>query len=128
MLAAELLATQMKSFVKHRVDRSRPHVEEDGGDYRMQPGGDPSPEANSFPSGHTAGAVAVARAFVRDYPDHAPVAYGTAAAVAAIQIPRCKHYPTDLAAGAAIGLAAEAMVHWAETALGRATRVTPRRS
>ena len=119
MLAAELLATQIKSFVKHRVDRSRPHVEEDGAGYEMKPGDDPAPEANSFPSGHTAGAVAVARAFAREYPEHAAPAYVTAGAIAAVQIPRCKHYPSDLAAGAVIGLAAEQIVFLAEQALVR---------
>ena len=120
MLAAELLATGMKSFVKHRIDRTRPHVEEDGGTYAMAPGDDPAPEANSFPSGHTAGAVAVARAFAREYPEHAVAAYVTAGVMAAVQVPRCKHYPTDLAAGAAVGAVGETMVHLAERALAGA--------
>ena len=66
----------------------------------MKPGGDHRPEADSFPSGHTAGAVPVARALARDYPEHAVMAYAVAGAAAVVQIPRCKHYPTDFAAGA----------------------------
>jgi len=114
MLAAELLATGLKSQIKHRVDRTRPRVVHDGKPYRFGKGENHASGVNSFPSGHTAGAVAVARAYVRDYPEHRALAYGAAAAVAAIQIPRCQHYPSDLAAGAAVGLAAEAAVHRAE--------------
>ncbi len=113
MLAAELLATGLKSAIKHRVDRTRPRVVADGGDYKMQPGESDDSDDNSFPSGHTAGAVSVARAFVREYPEHRAAAYGIAAAVALIQIPRCQHYPTDLLAGALVGLAAEAAVNQA---------------
>lgn len=107
MLAAELLATGIKSAIKHRVDRTRPRVVEAGGDYAMQSG---NSDVSSFPSGHTAGAVSVARAFTREYPEHRVIAYGIAAAVAVIQVPRCQHYPTDLLAEALVGLAAEAVV------------------
>ena len=114
MLAAELVATALKSAVKHQVDRTRPRVVVDGGDYRLEHGHDHAAEANSFPSGHTAGAVAVARAVARSYPDQRAAAYLGATAVAAIQVPRCQHYPSDLAAGAVIGLAAEAGIAGAE--------------
>ena len=69
-----------------------------------------SKEETSFPSGHSAGAAAVARAFARDYPEHAAPAYAAAGALALAQIPRCAHYPTDVGAGLALGLAAEAVV------------------
>jgi membrane-associated phospholipid phosphatase len=114
MLAAELLATEMKSQIKHRVDRTRPRVAANGKTYRFEKGDDHASGLNSFPSGHTAGAVAVARAYAREYPEYGALAYGAAAAVAAIQIPRCQHYPSDLAVGAAIGLVAEVSVHRAE--------------
>ncbi len=117
MLAAQLLATGLKSAVKHRVDRTRPRVVADGGDYAMQPGNSDDSDDNSFPSGHTAGAVSVARAFSREYPEHRVAAYGVAAAVAAIQVPRGQHYVTDLLAGALIGLAAEAAVDQAASRL-----------
>ena len=110
MLAAETLATVIKSAVKHRVDRTRPHVLARGGRYEMKRGASHASADNSFPSGHTAGAVAVARAVSREYPGAAPGAYGLATAVAVVQIPRCQHYPTDVAGGAAIGLVAEAIV------------------
>ena len=110
MLAAELLATQVKTSVKDRVDRTRPEAVDDGRDYKMQPGGSQESDDSSFPSGHTAGAVTVARAFARVYPEHRLAAYGTAAGVALIQIPRSKHYLSDLAAGAVVGIAAELAV------------------
>ena len=110
MFAAELLATALKTAVKRSIDRTRPKLLVDEGRYEMRRGSRRGSPINSFPSGHTAGAVGVARAFARDYPEHRAAAYGAAAAVAAIQIPRCKHYPTDLAAGAAIGLLSEAVV------------------
>ena len=119
MLAAELLATQMKSTVKHRVDRTRPHVRANGGVYKAGKGHDHASAMNSFPSGHTAGAVAVARAYAREYPERAAAAYGLAAATGAIQVPRGKHYPTDVLAGLIVGLAAEAGVYVAERVVSR---------
>jgi membrane-associated phospholipid phosphatase len=110
MLAAELLATAIKSAVKKSIDRTRPKVLVDEGRYRMEPGSTNAHPINSFPSGHTAGAVTVARAFARDYPEHAGIAYTAAAAAALVQIPRCTHYPSDLAAGAAVGIVAELAV------------------
>lgn len=114
MLAAELVATQLKALVKNRVDRTRPSVLADGGSYQAKPGDDDAHEMNSFPSGHTAGAVAVARAFARSYPEHRAAAYGAATAIAAIQVPRCAHYPTDVGAGALIGVIADLVVEAGE--------------
>lgn len=110
MLAAELLATQIKTSVKKRVDRTRPAAVDDGRDYQMRSGSSRESEESSFPSGHTAGAVTVARAFARVYPDHRLAAYGSAAGIALIQIPRSKHYLSDLVAGAIVGVAAELAV------------------
>lgn len=114
MLAAELLATKFKDLIKNQVDRTRPSVLANGGRYEAEKGDDHHSAMSSFPSGHTAGAVAVARAYAREYPKHAAPAYAAAAAVGAIQIPRCKHYPTDIGAGAAVGLVAEACIHLTE--------------
>lgn len=110
MFAAEWLATKAKTIVKHRVDRTRPHVPADGGRYRMEQGHSHDKALNSFPSGHTAGAVAVARAYASEYPEHAGRAAALAIFAGAIQIPRSMHFPTDVGAGAAIGLAAGSLV------------------
>ncbi|MEH3106177.1 MAG: phosphatase PAP2 family protein [Sphingomonas fennica] len=110
MIAAAGLATLAKTAVKRRVDRTRPYRLVDDNEYRMEPGETPTHALNSFPSGHTAGAVAAARAYARAFPGHAVPAAAAAALVAIVQIPRCRHYPSDVAAGALIGLAAEALV------------------
>jgi membrane-associated phospholipid phosphatase len=105
MLAAHQLATSAKNFVKQRVDRTRPRSRSDEDDHKIKPGTDQSKEETSFPSGHSAGAAAVAHAFARDYPEYAAAAYGAGGLIALAQIPRCAHYPTDVGAGIAIGLA-----------------------
>ena len=111
MLAAHTLATFAKNFIKRRIDRTRPRSKDrKGGDHRIAPGRSEAKEETSFPSGHAAGAAAVARAFVRDYPEHAAAAYAAAGAVALAQIPRSAHYPTDIGAGIALGAAAETLI------------------
>lgn len=108
MLAAHSVATGMKTLVKHRVDRTRPTVLVEEGRYAMARGESREHDESSFPSGHTAGAVAVAAALAHDYPKAGPAAYAVAAAVAVLQIPRCAHYPSDVGAGAVVGLVAAA--------------------
>lgn len=114
MLVAHLLSTAIKSAIKARVVRTRPHLIVEGREYDMHAGERDTHPLNSFPSGHTAGAVAVARAVVRGHPARRSSAYALAAGAALIQIPRCAHYPSDVAAGAAIGVATEAIVYAAE--------------
>jgi membrane-associated phospholipid phosphatase len=110
MLAAHTLATFAKDQVKERVDRTRPRsAAKPGKDAVPRPGDSTAKEETSFPSGHSAGAAAVARAFARAYPEHAGKAYAAAGILALGQIPRCAHYPTDVGAGLAIGIAAEAV-------------------
>src|SRR3954468_11264406 len=66
---------------------------------------------HSFPSSHTAGGVALARAVVRGWPGARWPAYAGAAAVGPVQVPRGAHYPSDVLAGVVVGIAAEAVVH-----------------
>lgn len=110
MLLAHELATACKSFIKHRVDRKRPRSAGSRGQEQPHAGHSHAKEDNSFPSGHSAGATAVACAFAAVYPQHGNAARLAAGAVALAQIPRCAHYPTDVAAGIAIGVAADAAV------------------
>jgi membrane-associated phospholipid phosphatase len=112
MLAAHTLATLAKDFVKRRIDRTRPRSKaEKGRDHRIALGRHEAKEETSFPSGHSAGAAAVAAAFAREYPEGVVPAAAAAGALALAQIPRCAHYPTDIGAGLAIGLAAELLVN-----------------
>ncbi len=120
MLASHLLATGLKNIVKNYVDRTRPFVLAEEGRYEMHRGTQHEKAMTSFPSGHTAGAIAVAAAVAREYPERSTAAYGVAGAVAFAQIPRCAHYPTDIGAGAVIGWLSEQAVAAAGRAVARA--------
>ena len=121
MLAAFGIATGMKSWLKARIRRTRPKAALDKGRYEMEAAESHDGDEGSFPSGHTAGAVAVAGAVASEHPRLALPAFGLAAAIAAIQVPRGKHYPSDLAAGFAVGLAATALAAALFAGLDRAT-------
>ena len=110
MLLAHELATAIKSAIKHRVDRTRPRSARSARHGEPRPGHSRAKEQSSFPSGHTAGATAVAQAFSREFPERALAARSGAALVGLAQVPRCAHYPTDVGVGAIIGLVAEAAV------------------
>ncbi|HEY0325134.1 MAG TPA: phosphatase PAP2 family protein [Allosphingosinicella sp.] len=110
MAAAHLLATAAKHVVKRRIDRERPAARPEGKAPRPRRGNQDSKRMTGFPSGHTAGTFAVARAFGRAYPEHAGKATGAAGLIALAQVAGRKHYLTDVLAGIVIGLAAEAAV------------------
>jgi membrane-associated phospholipid phosphatase len=110
-LLAHALATAVKSAVQRRVDRTRPRSLGEDRATELRPGLDTDKEESSFPSGHSAGAAATARAFAREYPELKTAAYVGGGLVAVAQIPRCAHYPTDVGAGLAIGIASEAVIH-----------------
>jgi len=129
MLAAHTLATWAKSGIKAVINRRRP---KDGDDPRIREGDSDRHEENSFPSGHSAGAVAVGEAIARAYPGHAVAARGAALSISVVQVPRGTHYAGDVLAGIAIGLIAERMsdaaidlaVRWASRALAAPQRAT----
>ena len=110
MIAAHLIATAAKHVVKRRIDRERPAPRGDGKAPHPRPGKQDTKRMTGFPSGHTAGTIAVARAFGRAYPEYSTTAVGAAGLVALAQVAARKHYLTDVLAGIAIGLAAEAAV------------------
>lgn len=106
MMAAHVLANVVKRGIKNRLRRTRPAEAVTNREYQFEPGETEGGHDTSFPSGHTAGAVAVARIVAGDMPPLAVPVLGFAALIAAVQIPRGKHYPADVAAGTALGLAA----------------------
>jgi membrane-associated phospholipid phosphatase len=108
MLLAHEVATYAKDMIKKRIVRLRPRHATSKSEQKPRPGRDRRKEKSSFPSGHTAGAVAVACAFSSEYPEHRRSAVGAAGLVAVARVPGCAHYPTDIAAGAVIGTVAEA--------------------
>lgn len=117
MLIAHEAATLVKDAIKTNIDRTRPRSAEKRDSRKPKKGNHTAKEKTSFPSGHSAGAIAAARAFSREFPEYAPAAIGGAALIAAAQVPRCAHYPTDVAAGVLIGLVIEGMTNAAWEAL-----------
>lgn len=110
MLAAHAVATMIKNVFKRCVDRTRPNLISENDQYESGKGTRFDTEYNSFPSGHTASSIAVARALGREYPGQKDMALGLASSIAGLQVIRGKHYLSDIAAGVAIGIAAEAAV------------------
>ena len=88
----------------------RPEAREGEDDHRVKSGVSASHDATSFPSGHSAGALAVGAAFGRAFPEHKAVAVGSATAIALLQVPRRSHYLSDVIVGSAIGLVCEGVV------------------
>ncbi|NNM77179.1 phosphatase PAP2 family protein [Sphingomonas sp. ID1715] len=109
MLVAHWVGIRGKDAVKKAVDRTRPQMLIDEGRYESGKGQRDEKPFNSFPSGHTVGAVAVARALARDYPEYTVPAYGLAGLAAVARIAKCDHFVSDTAAGALIGIASEAV-------------------
>ncbi|MDI6871151.1 MAG: phosphatase PAP2 family protein [Bacillota bacterium] len=62
------------------------------------------PGYDSFPSGHTATAFALARVLARRYPERSRLFYVLAGLVGLSRIYLNRHYPGDVAAGALVGL------------------------
>ena len=110
MLAAHSVATGIKSFIKDRIDRTRPAEAMSNGRYRLDKGESHESRLSSMPSGHTAGITAVARAISREYPAVTPAARVAGLAVVLAQLPSKNHYVSDLAVGSVIGTASEAAV------------------
>ena len=110
MMIAHEAATLAKNQIKTQLDRTRPRSATSRDDKKVRKGSHSAKEKTSFPSGHTAGAIAAARGLSREYPKAGAAALGVAGLIAVTQIVRRAHYPTDVLAGVAIGLLTEAAV------------------
>jgi membrane-associated phospholipid phosphatase len=108
MLASIAIADVAKRIAKKLVRRTRPKGLLEEGDYEAGPGGSDRKKEQSFPSGHTACTVAAARSFARHVPQAGPAAGATAVVIGLSRVAKGEHWPLDVAAGAIIGLAAEA--------------------
>lgn len=71
---------------------------------------DDRPDSSSFPSGHTAAGVGFSAAVAAVWPCAGAVCAVPAVAVATERVHTGAHYPSDVAAGAAIGITAAALV------------------
>lgn len=107
MLLAQLAAKAAKEFGKNAIDRTRPETQIETGHYVAKAGTSSSAALRSFPSGHTASALAVAKAFSREYPRYTKPVLTAASLIAVLQVPRRANYPGDVAAGAGAGFMAE---------------------
>ncbi|MBY0504786.1 MAG: phosphatase PAP2 family protein [Bryobacteraceae bacterium] len=99
LLALEALGhAQVSVFaIKQLTNRERPQDDAKG---RFWQGG------TSFPSGHSAGAFAVATVFAHEYQGHRAVpvvAYSLATAVSLSRVGAQKHWPSDIFVGGTIG-------------------------
>ena len=110
MILAHEAATAAKDVIKTEIDRTRPRSASRREEKKPKKGRHQAKEMTSFPSGHSAGAAAAALAFSREYPQLRAGALAFAGLVAASQVPRRAHYPTDIAAGLVLGFVAEALV------------------
>jgi undecaprenyl-diphosphatase len=77
------------------------------------------PDSSSFPSGHTAAAFAFAGAVTPVWPAAGAACAVSALTVAAQRVHSGAHYPLDVAAGGALGLAAATLVRAAPRLLWR---------
>ena len=93
-------------MLKAGVDRARPNAK--GKAPKLGKGhGTGDTALNAFPSGHTAGAVAVAQSIGHEAPGIATAAKLAAGTAGAAQVARGAHYTSDVVAGAVIGWVAE---------------------
>ncbi|MGW6290509.1 phosphatase PAP2 family protein [Streptomyces sp. NPDC055107] len=111
MAVAELLSN---GVVKQLVERRRPPKE-----WIPHDDVEDRPDSSSFPSGHTAAAVAFTAAVAPSWPWAGAACAVPAALVAVERVHSGAHYPSDVAAGAAIGLTTAALVRAAPRLLIR---------
>lgn len=100
-LAAVAVAQVVSNAIgKQLTDRERPPEE-----WIPHDGVEDRPDSSSFPSGHTAAAVAFVAAVLPTWPAAGALCAVPAVAVAVERVHSGAHYPTDVAAGAVVGLA-----------------------
>ena len=107
MLAAGLVGLALYKLLKHSLVRERPFIGLLGIECAMPP-----LDRYSFPSGHTLHAVLFTCIAVTHFPALGVVLIPFALLVAASRVILGLHYPTDVAAGAALGATLAMMSEW----------------
>ena len=97
----------VQRLIKPVFSRKRPFVGRDHITVVGVRGMDPS-----FPSGHSASSFAAATAMAGFYPQAAPLLFGFAAMVGVSRVHLGHHFPSDVAAGAVMGVGAGTLVAW----------------
>ncbi|MDE3244336.1 MAG: phosphatase PAP2 family protein, partial [Nitrospirota bacterium] len=92
------LATQL---LKHTIGRPRPRVSHEG-EFQFEPS--LVSGFDSFPSGHASASFAVATVLTRHFPRFGWFSYLGAALIACSRVWRGSHFPTDVVAGAIVGV------------------------
>ena len=105
-LLAVIVGSLFGQVLKHLFCRSRPLAEKSGQFFVEFPCLGKGSGFISFPSGHSVTAFALAFVLSRAYPRCAFLFYGLAGLVALSRVYLAKHFPSDVVAGAAIGLLA----------------------
>ncbi len=106
-LAVSLFATAIigNVILKNIFARLRPYIVQNFAIIISAPGG------YSFPSGHTSSSFAAATALSLHYKRYAPLFYAVAALIGFSRIYLYVHYPTDVLAGAIVGVAVAIVCH-----------------
>lgn len=105
-LFAVIVGSLFGQVLKNLFCRSRPLTERSGQFFVEFPCLGKGAGFISFPSGHAVTAFALAFALSRVYPRYALLFYGLAGLVALSRVYLAKHFPSDVVAGAAIGILA----------------------
>src|SRR5262249_25959616 len=92
MLAARGMGIGAAKLGKKMIGRTRPSRLVDQGQHKVEVLGPEDDAWKSFPSAHTAGSVAVARAFARDYPGFHTPALSAAVTAGAMKVFKGDHF------------------------------------
>ena len=105
-LFAVIVSSLLGQIFKHLFCRARPLTEKSGEFFTEFPCLGKGAGFISFPSGHAVTAFALAFVLARAYPRYAVPFYGLAVMVALSRVYLAKHFPSDVVAGAVVGILA----------------------
>lgn len=111
---SELVAAGVVAVLKPLVGRDRPYMTDPT--IRI-PAGNMDYDPRSFPSGHAAVSFAGATAIADARPDWALPAYLLAGLITYSRLYNGVHYPSDVVAGALVGITSARLVHWGYASL-----------